>query len=312
MNEQFPKQEQEVTNTPHEHSPASFEEVFEDPEKISFQNGTIEVFDFDPGPEKERENTPPVLFVPGGLGATPRSYKESIKTYFDAGRRTISISFSPESTGNDLGKEDAPDILTAKANAILAVLKDRGVNQVDVIAHSEGCMNAILAAAKNAKQFRHFVFVAPPGLTGKESYLKILKKALQNIQYSKKEYENATTEERARIDQKKDELKEWLNKRGTIKGAVESMTPGLFEVDELVRTLQAEDNGNAHGISIIAGVDDKMLPIEKFQSKNASELGIDGFYSVSGGHSHLFIQPGKYAHAAESALEALENKYEHK
>jgi pimeloyl-ACP methyl ester carboxylesterase len=280
-----------------------FEAQFASPERIPFMGGQIEVVDLKP---EHLKTEVPVLFV-GGFGVTPSAHKEGIAEYYRAGRRVLSLAY--DSNSETIEKEGVPAILATKAAAILEVLKTKGVPQVDVIAHSEGCMNATMAAAEAGDKFRHFVFVAPPGMTGKESYMEILGSALQNMKYNKEQYANATEEERQRWDSGGADIRKWVKGRGVVKGNIEAMAPGRFEIDDMVRALQEAGDGATHGVSMVVGVDDKMVHMEKFQKRDAASLGVDGFYSVKGGHSELSMHPDQYAYLAENALEALEQKY---
>ncbi len=300
--EKFPSSPEETVSA-EQPIDALFEAQFASPERIPFMEGEIEVVDLKPEHVKTEV---PVLFV-GGFGVTPSTHKEGIAVYYHAGRRVLSLGYVPNSEA--IKKEGVPAILATKAAAILEVLKAKGIPQVDVIAHSEGCMNATIAATQAGDRFRHFVFVAPPGMTGKESYMEILGSALQNMKYKKEQYANATEEVRQRWNNGSADIMQWVKGRGVIKGIIEATTPGRFEINDMVRALQEAGDRGAHGVSVVVGVDDKMVHMEKYQKKNATDLGVDGFYSVKGGHSELLVHPNQYAYLAESALKALEQKY---
>jgi pimeloyl-ACP methyl ester carboxylesterase len=71
-------------------------------------------------------------------------------------------------TGPDNFEGDNPEV-AQKANTLLKVVEQMGAEKVDVIAHSEGALNAILAAKLYPEKFRNIVLVAPAGLIGKDS-----------------------------------------------------------------------------------------------------------------------------------------------
>lgn len=303
MNESFPQHPSPKEQINPEDD--NFVRQFSHPEEIPF--GTTQFESWDIQPFEQTKDTP-ILFVPG-WGKTPRSYEDGLKEYSKAGRRVLTLSFPTEDLEmNEENENRFPVAQANRARAILALLEAKGIEKVDVVGHSEGCMNAAIAAEATPEFFRHFVFIAPPGLTGKESHLGIIKAGAKNASTSKAERKTATPEEEERYMQGENDIKEWLRKRGKIKGILESMNPGRIEIDDLIRDLKTQ----GHGISIVAGADDHMVSMEKFQTKNAEELGVDGFYSVAGGHERIAIKPEQYACLAEKALESLEKKYETK
>ena len=62
-----------------------------------------------------------------------------------------------------------------KALTLRDVLNHKGVEKVDVIAHSEGAVNAAIAALLNPEKFRNIIFFGPAGLIGEDDPIRLLK-----------------------------------------------------------------------------------------------------------------------------------------
>lgn len=284
---------------------------FKTREKIDFL-GTkgIEVADIVP----EGAHEVPVLFVPG-FGPGPDAYMESIEELYKGKRRVLVFSFPTDIADEkqEFARRDTdlPFGQDIKSEVLRQIVRVKQLDQVDIVAHSEGCMNAIIAAFKEDSHFRNFVLVAPPGITGKESYLHIAGRGKKNAEASKKIQRQGSELEQARLEIKKHDIKRWLKERGVVSGIIESMEPGRFET----AAMQAELHQRGHGVSVVAGVDDAMISMSQLQRDNtgttrsAEDLGIDGFYSVAGGHDKLTTDPNRYGFLVADAVEKLEKKY---
>lgn len=312
MNERYSFLENEPLDTEREH----FCKQFAHTEQIPFGGSYFESWDIVPLKQKKDM---PVIFVTG-WAKTPRTYKDTIYEYVKAGRRVI--TFSSPTHDKELDKKHKGIYPTAQANradAILTLIAAKGLEEVDVIAHSEGCINVAIAAERSPQLFRHLVLVSPPDLTEKESRFGIMKQARRNLRNAKAEMSKMKTKikhgkaskeekeqhqkEKARYQQGKEDGIQWLQKRGLIKGLWESMNSMV--TSHILRDLHAA----GHGISIVSGVDDEMVSMKKLKTKNVEELGIDTCYVVTGGHDRIVIRPEQYATLVEEALEALESKY---
>lgn len=270
--------------------------------RVPFQGSVLEIRDVNP----EGASRVPVLFVPG-WGANPESYADTISLLCNQGRRVISLSFTQ--TAKPIHRRGWPDVLTTKAFSLIEVILSMSLVEVDVIGHSEGCMNALMAADISGSQFRHFVLVAPPGFTGRESYLRIIYRAIRNAIAGGKEYKTMTTHEKERVDLKKAHLKAWSKQKGIL-APIDAMQPGRMDILPVVKKLRGNPSSPKHGFCIILGVDDPMVDMGRFQRMchQISPL-VDGFLPVAGGHEKLVTQPISYAAATYLALESLERKY---
>ena len=144
---------------------SSFEKQFENRQKIESLGGMIEIVDVTP--EKLAKETP-VLFAPG-WGETQETFKDSLKEMFELGRRVLSLSHAREGGDKEDIKEnvveatekfaDYPADELRKAITLLAVLAEKGIEKIDVVAHSEGAINAVIAAALHPEKIRNMVLV---------------------------------------------------------------------------------------------------------------------------------------------------------
>lgn len=307
MQESFPLVNKNNEGSPEQEQYALFERMISQP--AVFQVGEAEVPVFDLRPEIVVSDTP-VLFVPG-YAKTAVSYKETLFELYKAGKRIISVSAPVADLNLELPDADYPKPQLERALVINNVLTQMGIEQVDLVSHSEGGMNAMIAAAQNPDVFRHFLFVAPPGITEMQSYLTIIKRWTVGRMRSGVEKFSQTDIEKERVARFNAEAREFVTNRGVMKGALESMEPGRVDVSDLMRELHMA----GHGVSVIAGADDLMLPMQEFQrnvtgaARSAESYGLDGFYSVRKGHDEIEVHGEDFGQLVNYALDALVAKY---
>lgn len=285
-----------------------FDAQLAQPEKMQFREGSFDFFDLTPEVLKD---SVPVLFVTG-FGKSPQSYRETLFEIYVSGRRVIGLSMPTEdvTVHEHERTENIPEVQTERALTLLYALIEKGIERADVVTHSEGGMNAAVAATIEPERFRNFVFIALPGVTSAVSYFEIAKRGFQNMKAVKQGVREGDLETRARYKRSNDDIKQWVKRRGGLKAAVESMNPGRVEIGQVVRDL----HNTGHGVSIIAHVDDKMLPMAEYQRneedkpRSTEELGIDGFYSVVEGHSMPEVD-GREGLLVANAIDALAHKY---
>ncbi len=274
-------------------------------EKTSFltiEGQSCEVFDLVPD---EVSSTRPVLFVVGH-GATPREYSAALFELFKQGRRVISMTPPRIQTVPESSDRKFPPALLLRAQALGSLCALKGVASVDVVAHSEGTIHAIIAAGQHEERFRNFILVAPPGFTANNTTEIVTRAILTKLQKLglKKDVENKEPLTYTPPNTPRDV-------RQQMSELFRAMDPGKIDVTDDVRELH--DRG--HGVTIIAHIEDRMLPMKEFQkSKDGSprdqaNLGIDGFYSVIGTHDEIKMNP-KIGFLVGSALTALTEKYE--
>lgn len=278
--------------------PDHFEQQFAKREVIQTTTGPTEVVDIKPLAPKD---SVPILLAPG-WGDTPQSYKDSLKIIHDGKRRVLSVSH-PRRAKNVTGEEpDYPMAEIRKMQALIGVISQKRLEKVDVIAHSEGAINAIIAATLYPDKFRNIVLVSPGGLIGEDKFHKLVGRMLlssvhDTTQAMKNSYEKSPLTNAAK------EMAWYLAKNPT--RAIKELNR-IANSDILTMVKNLHESGI--GISVVAGVDDPIFPINRMtEILRDSKDAIDGFYSVKGGHNKI-ITDARYTRAALNALDNLRDK----
>jgi hypothetical protein len=121
----------------------SFEEQFEDIEVLEFGDEKLSSIDISP----EKTSGIPILFVPGWNARLP-DYRKAIELLVAAGRRVISLE--------PAGEEEE------KARELLSFIDLKGLERIDLIAHSVGSISASLAAVQLPDRVKRLVLLNPP------------------------------------------------------------------------------------------------------------------------------------------------------
>lgn len=284
-------------------------------------------------PETPRDETP-ILFAPS-WAATIKVYEPVLEELYGYGRRALSLSHPRTGDeivfreGEAVVAKEYPKEEVRKALNILSLLEEKGIEKTDVIAHSEGAINTLIAAKMHPERFRAVVLFGPAGLVGKESLVRL---GLGSIKHSKGR-ETHPTLSALPIDAQE-------RKTAEIEGAVignyaeipeterskwvaqtygeESKTYVLANLRRAVSELVAISNtqieklmNEVHafgvGIMVMSGVDDSIFPMERMQ-KMTKAKDIDGFLSVRGGHGQIGEHPEHFLYAAENMLETYAAK----
>ncbi len=285
----------------------NFEEQFNRKEFFDFLGEEIEVVDVSPDSLKTEV---PVIIAPG-WGESPETLKESIRELFKSGHRVISLTHLR--VGGDINdKNDGHTAELRKAGAIQTVLKNKGIKEIDAVAHSEGAINIALAALSSTNSeseqvglFRNIVLVSPGGLVGKNSFfnLKLLTRfASETIKNVAHGLTHRPVQKQALKSLR--DLIVYINKN-PFRATDEAISISESDIRETLKTLH--DKGV--GISVIHGADDAVFPMDSMQKQLGNSKIIDGFYSVKGGHYEISKHPKVYTHLIDSALGALEKKH---
>jgi len=125
----------------------------------NFQVGDETLRTIDVSPKRQVGLT--VVFIPG-WNAELEDYEIPIGSLFENGRRVLALKTK--------GTEEE------KARQLVEFIKQKGLEKVDIIAHSIGAMSALPAAAEISERVKHLILINPPseendpnGLIGKYS-----------------------------------------------------------------------------------------------------------------------------------------------
>lgn len=299
---------------PKKETAETIEKQFANPEKMNIWGEEIDVYDITP---ETLKTDVPVVIAPG-FSATPMAHEQHILALARAGRRVIAIDTphgltAPTVMGTT--EREFPTIELAKASAIFQALTERGIERADVVAHSEGALYSTIAAHLDRSRFRNMVLVDPAGIIGQDNWYRLVKGRIAEAVatgISEAKREKADTDRM--LPKLQSPLIPLKVLAGNLKGTVASIK-AMTESD-VVGVLKDLRNDGI-GISIIAGADDKVFPMEKMQKAlgRDAETGelqnaVTGFYSVKGGHDDLFTRPEQYTGAVDAALDALEKRSE--
>lgn len=282
----------------------SFEEQWENPEKMTLSGEEVEVYDIKP----EKEKTPVPVWLAPGWAATPEAFKDNIHTLANNSRRTISanaphgIDFNrDEMPASDV--EKMPDAEMRKIAAMINTIEAKGVEKVDAIGHSEGCMDTILAAMLYPEKFRNIVLVNPAGMIGKDSLPRLM------VGFS-------TDIVKGHIDEiRKNGFSKPLVRMGRelgrsiISDPVNSFKEVLAISNAEIHDMLIELRKKDIKIAVVSAVDDDAFPTERMQGIMKPEM-YDGFYTVRGKHNQFVLEAGIYTELCESALLGLQARRE--
>jgi pimeloyl-ACP methyl ester carboxylesterase len=243
----------------------------------------------------------PVL-VAGGWAEGSKSLGQVGREISVGGRRAILVDHARFGKVQD--RSDYPAEIVHKANTLLAVLDEVGIDKVDVIAHSEGALNAVYAAMQQPERFRSLILVAPAGMIGEDSVLalagRFAPKVIRGL--SKDFVENPKA---AFI----------INSTGLpymaknpAKAAREVKTIADTTIDSALVDLRHSDIQ----IGLIQSHSDPVFPAERIEKHIVldDELGnVDAYASVAAkdaGHDDLLIHPERSTRAAMQMIEQFE------
>lgn len=272
-------------------------------EDINVEGGVAKTYDYSPNSGHLKSEIP--LIVAPGCGGTEALYHEDIREFVDTfSRRVITLDHPKrrEHTTSKIGE------IEVKAHNILDVIRQKNLEKVDIVAHSRGAIDTILAASKHPEYVRNIVLVAPAGFIKDDSFRKLALRFAQNV-FSKRPESLA----RIPLSEQEKRLASWSFKIETIFHCVYgNLLNILEEIKEIAESHVYEKLGTLkeHGVKIIiiAPVDDKVFPIEKLQEMVRSQ-DINGFLSVVGEHGS-FPRITKFAEAIGGILDMLEEKEE--
>jgi len=225
------------------------------------------------------------IFIAPGWGETPRTFKDLSRLLFDAGFRVISVAY-PRQDLKLITKNNISKLEFQKAEIILAVFEFLGITKTNTVAHSEGAINAVIAAHIQSTLFANIILVGPGGLVNNEGFIELVGRY---IGYLIRGGVRAI---------KEPSLRSKLVRSGieTFKYFLMNPVMSLLEGSAISKThLEAfliELHDRNISICIIQGLDDIVFPIEKM--KNLTDLKWIDFKHVSGDHHDIYACPQNY------------------
>lgn len=251
-------------------------------------------------PESPVSDVP--LLVAGGWAVGSKSYRQVGEEIAANGRRAILIDHAR--FGQVPEQPDYPPEILHKANTLLAVLDELSIDRTDVVAHSEGALNAVLAAMQQPKRFRNLILVAPAGMIGKDSVLALAGRSVPKV------VRGLTTDfiENSKVAFKINTTRPSYMAKNPAKSAREVKTIANTTIGSVLFDLrQAGIN-----VALIQSHSDPVFPAERIQEQVVldNKIGnVDAYASVAAknaGHDDLLIHPERSIRAAVQMIEQFE------
>jgi len=260
-----------------------------------------------------------------GWGATPDSYKDNIVGLVEKGRRILAVDnvYGAERlTAEEVDAQKAKELgleglMLDKVVAYLKMLDMKGLDKVDVVAHSEGAIHAIYAAMLRPDRFRSIVLVDPAGMVGEDNKKRLLAGAaidvmhLQGLNLLKREGLGGFAKKSGKA------MKELAKSYGAglDKSSMGSRVLGKgwesigiiskTKIHELLEAVRVQ----GIKVAIVHGVDDKFFNMEDVQEMTKKEM-IDGFYSTKGTHNEVYLNPRPHTNLIDHSLDSLEKLHQ--
>lgn len=176
---------------------------------------------------------------------------------------------------------------------IIGQLEDSGWNKVDVIAHSQGCIDATVAAILPPEKFNLLLFLNPAGLLENDSFVRLVARyssqLLQDPDYHRyRSFKHV-----------------FKNPYRAYKEA--KSVAGVDIRYSLLHLRQKHDIK----VAIVTGTEDPVFPIHRLHhlAPEAADnaLHVDYFTTVPGDHNDLHRKPKVYMQMAVNILNGMQN-----
>ncbi len=259
---------------------------------LKVNGGDIRFVDVMP-PGWETRNSVPVLFA-SGWAETLELLKQDIHALVRRGKRVLAIDYS-HLDGMKGRREGLPASIYMKSRAFVDLISHHGLRKVDVVAHSEGAINAVVAANIAPEKINTLVLVAPGGATARDGFFGLTSRFSFSV--LRKAFREARTKEERRVAFLcvKERVKYVL--RNPLQAVREAVGISKFSIAEpLKRVVDAGIN-----VCIIHSKDDIVFPIEDVR-KVADYAGVNCFREVRGHHHGILMNPETFIEIIESAL----------
>lgn len=280
----------------------NFEVQFDTRHKVPLRGGVIEAVDINPNGLKDAT---PILWAPG-WSETIEVNRNVLQEVQHLGRRVLTLSHARHGIFPDSTSGLFPSI-DRKAASLQALVDYFELDRFDVIAHSEGTLNALVVASRQPERVRNIILIGSAGILPEDSMLKLAGRFI---------YEGAGVITGTGTDQEKG--------AGPIdavlmigKYVVANPYWSLQEVEALARErviLGLEElQRKGVGISLIHNVNDRVFPMQSLDRNLRNIVDgrrVSGFYSVVGNHNTVLGDP-RIARLALNALDSLEYKRSH-
>jgi len=291
----------------------------------------------------------PITYIKG-WATTNEPYDEFMLDLAGGSERTLLSVDNPHGIGSGdlLEKEklmeakesigQIPDsgIELRKTAATGEMLKNEGIEATDIVAHSEGALQAVLFALMNLGKVHNIVLIGSTGMIENDTVKDLVLRAKEDTDFQEqnikdklvginpRERQEYKGEKLPKINLEYEVTPEELKAQG--REAKENTRWGLIEKIKLIarnpladaesiKTISAADiapaleflRANGVKVGFIHAVDDKLMDYERVR-KHSSKKIMDGSYTIQGTHCSFAHNPEKHALMVDDLLNGLERK----
>ena len=273
------------------------------PKKLTVNGQNIDYFDV---PAHSSEDIP-VLYAPGWAQATD-VIRGPVAALAESGRRVMSVSAPHGVNPDDEMEQEFSVPEQRKVTAMNALLKDRHVNKIDAIGHSEAGMYLTAAAMKHPQQFRTIVLINPAGVRETDSMQHLMTRGIKEgvVDIVKRLGSVLTNTYKPGDSKKMANLARLLGKQPNIVtphlGHSVSEVSMLGTKNALARLPELRSKGIK--IVIIQTDGDQMFPPSE---SGLTENHYDKIIHMPGTHNEVIKDPKQFMDAALQAIEELQS-----
>ncbi len=266
-----------------------FEKQFKKREIIDLFGTNFEIVDIIP---EHQKTDVPVLIAPGWTESM-ESFKDGMRVLSEKGRRVISLEHPREGDEMDEVDEDLKKIFPVaelrKALALLAIIDQKGLDKVDVIAHSEGGINSSIAAVLETERFHRMIFANSAGMIGEDNFPRL---STRFNNFSLGEVKDLLySDDLKRQSYVQDILKKFGSyiTANPVRATKESLAISKIQIQDMIKYLHDE----GVGITILTSEDDGLFSPEKVKQV-INEKHVDHWLPMRGGHMEITKSPEEY------------------
>jgi pimeloyl-ACP methyl ester carboxylesterase len=244
----------------------------------------------------------PLVFLPG-WGQTARAYAIPLRVFAERGRHVFSM-FRPARGRPIVGETTLPREEVRKAQALVGAMSRLRLERIDLVAHSEGALGAVIATTLYPHRVRNLILIDPAGLIMHDRWYRLAGRFGQMIVQCAREAMTNADERHALI---------WAMLNPTVYAFTHPLR-AMSQIAALAHwhslDLLAVLCDSEVGVVVITGVDNRVFPIDQAGPLvRAGVCLVDGFHTVRGGHAKL-LGDARYANAVLDAIDRLNARRE--
>ena len=306
MSEKYPSYIPESELSPHDGSHTNVELpriLYEDTDSEVHPPLLSQAIDVEP-PADRLKSPYPVIMAPGFLEDSPATrdqqsqlLEDEVMAMVEHGFRTISalhprnnrIIQAPE--GFHLGNPEKsfPDDAFQRSIDLLQLIEQKGLEKVNVVAHSQGGVDTLVAANIAPEKFKHIVLVNSAGLMGHDTLLGLASRFVRQLpKNSMKQQLDGT------IAAMKNPLRALNEARGVTQSDILELIYRVQEEGVSTSLILNEDDPLFPADQILERISDHRYWME-LKSGERINLPFRKISMVEGHHNTVHEQPDKYA-----------------